>query len=96
MYKIVFFCGHICFIFLFTIGTFWRWEIIIIQSLIAISWFINNNQCILTQIEDYLFNETLIEYCFKKRSYNRFTVPKYHRYMLYTSIILGSVFHKLI
>ena len=46
MCKIVFFCGHICFIFLFTIGTFWRWEILIIQSLIAISWFINNNQCI--------------------------------------------------
>ena len=66
------------------------------KTLLFLITLLNNNQCILTQIEDYLFNETLIEYCFKKRSCNRFTVPKYHRYMLYTSIILGSVFHKLI
>ena len=52
-------------------------EIIWFYLLIILSWKINNNKCLITQLEYYLFEETFLG---KK---NKFVVPIHHRFILY-------------
>ena len=38
--------------------------VLILHIIVIGSWYINNNNCLLTQIENYLFGETIIDlYC---------------------------------
>ena len=55
IFKYIFFLFHIFFIFLSVIGPFWYWQVLLLQFLTIISWKLNNNKCIITQLEDYLF-----------------------------------------
>ena len=60
------------------------------------SWKLNNNRCIITQLEDYLFNETIIDIYGKilnKKFNKKYVVPKYQRYPLYISFISGLIYH---
>ena len=86
--KYVFFSLHTLFIVI-CLADPHRYPIItLIQGITILSWFINNNNCFITQLEDYFFHDTLINmYCrFRKYDvshYNPYRVPAYQRYTLY-------------
>ena len=83
--KYLFFLMHLSLIFtsLLIIYPF----VIILHIIVIGSWYINNNNCLLTQIENYLFGETIIDLYYNIRGttveYKKFHVPWYHRYVLY-------------
>ena len=62
IFKKLFFMLHLLFIFLTFYLSLFHWQILIIQFMVILSWKYNNNNCALTQIEDYMFNVTLIEF----------------------------------
>ena len=84
---------HLSGIFITLIGVFFYWQILILQCIVIISWIINQNRCILTQLEDYYFGTTLIEVFYHYNPNNRYLVPKFHRYILYTSFTIGIFYH---
>ena len=88
---------HIFFIFYSTFGIFFYWQSLVLLFLTQVSWYFNNNNCLLTQFEYYLFNESLIDYyyryCKKKRNKSKFQVPKYQRYIVKFIFILGIIFY---
>jgi hypothetical protein len=97
--KYIFFIIHIGFILSSILLLFYYWQILILHFIVLLSWYFNQNKCLLTQIEDYLFHQTIIDFYFqiiykkKYRKYKKFIVPYYHRYCLYFFSILGFFFH---
>jgi hypothetical protein len=87
--KYLFFIFHIFFILLNFIIIYW--QIAIINVIVMISWKLNRNKCMLTQIEDYLFNQTLIEIIFGKiiKDESKYIVPSSHRYSLFFIFIFN-------
>lgn len=53
-----------------------------IQLALMLSWYFNNNKCLICQIEKYFFNETFLDN-------NSVYVDKLHREELYSSFIIG-------
>jgi len=53
-----------------------------LQLLVMLSWYLNNNKCLICQIEKYFFGETLLEN-------NSVYVDRFHREELYSSFIIG-------
>ena len=93
--KYSFFVLHFSFISMTFISLLWYWQILIVYSFVIISWILNNNKCLLTQIEDYLFNETIIDFYFNYIRYNskyminnKYIVPKHQRYIVYTCFFM--------
>ena len=61
-------------------------EVVLLYLAVIISWKLNNNKCILSELEFYFFNETFLgkgKKCF---------VPKKHRNILYINTILGTMY----
>ena len=85
--KYIFFTFHSIGIFVVTIGWLYNFKILYIQPIVMISWILNNNQCLLTQIEYKLFNSTLIG------NGKKFVVPARHRYILYINFLLGILYY---
>lgn len=87
--KIPFYFLHILFIFSTVFLPLFNIDFLFLQSITIITWQFNNNQCLLTQFEHYLYNETLIQYYYKnilKKNINInniFVVPYYHRFFIY-------------
>ena len=50
--------------------------------IIALSWKLNKNRCLITQLEYKIFGETFLG------SGPKFNVPRKHRFILYANIIL--------
>lgn len=87
--KYILFTSHILFIYL-SLFFIKYWQVLILQFLVIISWKLNKNRCIFTQLEDYLFQETIIDLFLKSKSKNkRYVVPKYQRYFLYLSFFIN-------
>ena len=76
--------------------SFVYWQVLFLQLFTVISWQINKNKCILTQIEDYLFNESIIDFYFKltrnNKKYTKYVVPKYQRYSVYFVFMITSIY----
>ena len=85
--KYVFFISHLLGIFTFTLGWIYNYRILYIQPIIILSWKLNGNQCLLTQIEYKLFNSTLIG------NEKKFKVPTKHRYIFYINFLLGILYY---
>ena len=88
MLKYIFYFLHLLFIFISFFFCFFYWQVLILHFLTILSWYINNNECIITRLEDKLFNETIIDIYNKcrnnyKKNNRRFVVPYYQRYPLY-------------
>ena len=88
MLKYIFYLFHLLFIFISFFFCFFYWQVLILHFLTILSWYINNNECIITRLEDKLFNETVIDIYNKcrnnyKKNNRRFVVPYYQRYPLY-------------
>ena len=58
----------------------------LLYFVIILSWKLNNNKCLITQVEYYLFNETFLG------KGKKFHVPTLHRYILYGNLILSLLF----
>ncbi len=74
---------------MYTIPFLWVYfpQIVWLYLIVIISWKFNNNKCILSELEYYLFNETFLgkgKKCF---------VPKKHRYILYINFLLAIYSH---
>ena len=90
--KYVFFIIHIVFIITTIIGPFFYKNIVFFQLLVIVSWKYYNNNCILTILEDTLFNETLLTYFgYKNNKYTRFRVPVYHRIFIYLLFLYNLI-----
>ena len=94
--KYLFFLIHIFFILVSIIFCFFYWQVLILQLIAIVSWQLNDKKCILTQIEDYLFNESIIDYYFNlignNNNYTKFIVPKYQRYSVYFLFTISSIY----
>jgi hypothetical protein len=91
VFKNVFFLSHILFIILSFILVLFYWQILIINFITILSWYFNNNVCLLTQIEKYLFNQTIIDVFIKKT--NNYIIPIRKRTLLYVTFIFGLIYH---
>ena len=61
-------------------------RVLILQAIVMVSWYLNNNQCLISQIEKYLFKETFLN--------NELVhVDKVHRYEMYSLFVMGCLFH---
>lgn len=88
-FKNLIFKLHFLSILFVTIGSYFERKILFIYPIIILSWWINNNKCIISQIEYYLFNETFIG------KGPKYFVPKIHRYIFYSNFLLGIYYHFL-
>lgn len=95
MLKYIFFFLHVLFIIINF--TFVYNYVAILNLIVIISWKLNSNRCILSQIEDYLFKQTLIEFTFGKNidKQKKLIVPKLHRNIL-TVIFFINLTYQLI
>jgi len=64
-------------------------EILYFQFIVILSWKLNNNRCIISQVEYYLFDRTFMG------EGQKFYVPRHQRYLLYTNFGLGSCYYLL-
>ena len=55
--------------------------------LVIMSWKLNDNKCIISEIEYYIFGETFMG---KGRKYY---VPQMHRIILYTNFLVGTLYY---
>ena len=97
MLKYIFYLFHLLFIFISFFFCFFYWQVLILHFLTILSWYINNNECIITRLEDRLFNETVIDIYNKcrnnyKKNNRRFVVPYYQRYPLYLLFTLNLLY----
>ena len=97
MLKYIFYLFHLLFIFISFFFCFFYWQVLILHFLTILSWYINNNECIITRLEDRLFNETVIDIYNKcrnnyKKNNRRFIVPYYQRYPLYLLFTLNLLY----
>ena len=98
IFKYLIFIAHILLIILSFLGPIIYKEFLIVQLFIIISWKINHNNCFLTQIEFFLFDETIIDK-FNTALFNdkpkkiKFRVPKIHRYLLYLIFYVFLVYY---
>jgi len=62
-------------------------NIVYLHYLVILSWLLNQNKCLLMQLEYTFFNKT----CMGKGK--NFIVPKHNRYILYANCALGTVYN---
>ena len=87
--KKILFNLHFYSTFFFSFGWILFPEIIFVQALVCISWYLNSNKCLISQLEYYFFKET-----FNGR--NKFIVPIINRYILYINFLLGILYNMII
>jgi len=58
-----------------------------LHLIVILSWYFNNNKCLITQIEYYYFNETFLG------KGKKFNVPIYHRLILYFNFLIGLYYN---
>lgn len=63
--------------------------IIPIHLLVILSWFLNSNKCVISQIEYKYFSRTFMG---EGKSYY---VPRRQRYILYINLIIGIIYHRI-
>ncbi len=79
--KNIFFLFHIIGIFVTLFGWIYFPYITFIHPIVILSWYLNNNRCIISQIEYYLFNSTFMG---NGKKYNVPTIQRYLLYMMFT------------
>ena len=83
--KQVVFVLHNTFRFVTLYGWVLDKRILYLQGIVLLSWFLNNNKCLASQIEKKLFGET-----FQKN--NSVHVNKYHRFELRLLFTIGNLY----
>ena len=62
-------------------------RIVYLHYLVILSWLLNKNKCLLTQLEYYFFKETFMG---KEEKYS---VPKHNRSILYANCAVGTLYN---
>ena len=62
---------------------------LLVYLFIILSWKLNHNKCIISEIEYHLFGETFMG------KGPKYFVPHKHRYILYINLIIGILYNKL-
>lgn len=62
-------------------------NVLVLQYIVILSWYLNNNKCLVSQLEKYLFGKTFMG--------NSVHVNKYHRNELYFIHLVGIMCHYL-
>ena len=83
VFKKIFFMCHILGIIITTSGWLLYSEILFLHPIVILSWYFNNNKCLITQLEYYIFKETFLG------KGEKYYVPSIFRYILYINFILG-------
>ena len=95
--KLVFFGLHILYIFITIILPFFYIFALILPIVTILTWYFNNNKCLITQTEKYLFDETIIEFYYKSTNQNNkktgFIVPKSQRYTVIIIFLIQIIFN---
>jgi len=60
---------------------------LILQFTVILSWFLNNNKCIISELEYLLFRRTFMG------EGRKYYVPTKHRYILYINFIIGLFYY---
>ena len=60
---------------------------LILHFIILSSWYVNNNKCIISQLEYNYTGRTFIGYG------KKYYVPRIHRYILYGNFIVGNFYY---
>ena len=65
----------------------WPWlpSLIYVQAIVIISWFLNDNRCLLSRIEYYYFGKTFIN----GSPYGQ--VPRFYRILLWTQFVFALI-----
>ncbi len=88
MIKQFFFTSHIIGILLVNFGWLYTYYVLFLHPFVILSWYINNNKCLISQIEYYLFNSTFLG------NGEKYHVPKKYRIVLYINFICGLLYYK--
>jgi hypothetical protein len=83
-----FFLLHIIGIIFTTFGWLITPLVLPIHLIVMLSWLINDNKCIISQLEYYCFSRTFMG------EGKKYYVPREQRYLLYTNFILGTIYHR--
>ena len=81
--KSFFFISHIVGIITTNLGWLYTPNIVYPQLIVVSSWYLNQNECLLSMLEYRLFGETIMG------NSRKFRVPRRHRMCLYLNIGLG-------
>lgn len=84
----IFFLLHKIGIIVITFGWILDKRVLLFQVPVIISWFLNKNKCLISQLEYYYFKRTFIG------NGPSYYVPLRHRYFLYFNFIVGCYFYK--
>ncbi len=85
--KIILFRLHLISILFVSTGWYFEPKILLFYPIVISSWYINDNKCIISQIEYFLFNETFIG------KGPKYYVPKIHRYLFCINFIIGIFYN---
>ena len=95
--KFIFFGLHVLYILTTIILPFFYYLGLILPTITILTWYFNNNKCLITQTEKYLFDETIIEFYYKSINQNDkktgFTVPKDQRYSVIIIFLIQIIFN---
>ena len=83
----LFFISHYTGIIFTNIGWIYYPKVLFIHPIVILSWKLNNNKCIISQLEYYLFKRTFLG------NGEKYYVPKYARYIFYLNFITGLIFN---
>ena len=83
--KYLLFKIHLISIFLSLIGWIFEPRLLYLYPIVILSWKVNNNKCIISQLEYYFFKETFIG------NGPYYYVPKIHRYIFYINFFIGLI-----
>ena len=83
--KLVFFTLHKLGILFINLGWFISSYTLLLQIIVILSWKLNSNRCLISQLEYYLFNSTFMGH--------NYYVPRKHRYFLYCNFLLGCIYN---
>ena len=83
----IFFLLHKVGIIIVTFGWIFNRNILFIQAFVIVSWYLNNNKCIISQIEYHYFKRTFIG------NGPNYLVPRRHRYLLFWNFFAGLCYN---
>lgn len=86
------FGSHIFGIIFVNCAWVYNYKFLFLHLIVVLSWYLNNNKCIISQIENKLFNKTFMS-LFSKVGNKKTNVPMWSRYLLYLNFIGGVYFH---
>ena len=80
---------HYCSTYFVTFGWILYPPLVYIQYVVILSWYLNQNKCMLTELEYNFFNES----CMGKEK--KYIVPTYNRNILYINCILATIYNNI-